>query len=72
MPRTAHARSCECGQARISDFCGYSIPRYEYLEDRDTRVRWAERKGAAGLDQYRKTKNSRSLDGLPGLLATSE
>ena len=57
---------------RISDPCGYSVPRYEYLGDRDTLVRWAERKGAAGLDPYRKTKNVRSLDGLPGLAATSE
>jgi hypothetical protein len=28
---------------------------------------WAESKGIAGLAQYREEKNSKSIDGLPGL-----
>jgi hypothetical protein len=52
---------------RISDSCGYGVPRYECLGERDALVDWAERKGPEGLIQYRREKNSRSLDGLPGL-----
>jgi hypothetical protein len=55
---------------RISDSCGYSVPRYEYIEDRDTLLRWAENKGPERLAQYRNEKNAKSLDGLPGI--TSE
>ena len=52
---------------RISDSCGFSVPRYEYVEDRDTLARWAESKGDDALDEYRAQKNAQSLDGLPGL-----
>jgi hypothetical protein len=50
---------------RIGDSCGYSIPRFEYAGERDTLVRWAQNKGALGLDAYRREKNATSLDGLP-------
>lgn len=52
---------------RISDSCGYSVPRYEYVGARDQLVRWAENKGPDGLTRYRADKNAHSLDGLPGL-----
>lgn len=55
---------------RIGDSCGYAVPRYEYVAERDTLVRWGESKGAGGLAAYRSEKNARSLDGLPGLAAT--
>ena len=51
---------------RISDSCGFAVPKYDFVEDRDTLVRWAERKGDEGLTAYRTEKNTRSLDGLPG------
>lgn len=54
---------------RIGDSCGYGVPRYEFTEERDTLVRWAESRGSDGLRQYRREKNARSLDGLPGLEA---
>lgn len=53
--------------SRISDSCGYGVPRFEYLEDRDTLIRASEAKGLDGLQQYRNEKNARSVDGLPGL-----
>lgn len=53
--------------SRISDSCGFSVPLYEYLGERDTLVRWAEAKGPEGLTQYRREKNACSLNGLPGL-----
>ncbi len=52
---------------RIADSCGFGVPRYEFLEQRDTMVLSAEKRGEPGLQEYRREKNSRSLDGLPGL-----
>ena len=53
---------------RVSDSCGYAVPRYSYSGDRDTLLRWADAKGDTGLAQYRREKNARSLDGLPALV----
>lgn len=50
---------------RVSESCGFAVPRYEFLEERDTLVRWAESKGPDELELYRKQKNTKSLDGLP-------
>jgi len=55
------------GLTRVSDSCGYAIPRYDYAGERDALIRWAESKGAEGLARYRRENNARSLDGLPGL-----
>jgi hypothetical protein len=52
---------------RISDSCGYAVPQYRYEGDRNTLTRWSESKGKDGLEQYRQSKNARSVDGLPGL-----
>jgi hypothetical protein len=52
---------------RISDSCGYGVPRYEYAGDPDTLLRWSASKGAEGLRRYRREQNARSLDDLPGL-----
>jgi hypothetical protein len=54
---------------RISDSCGYAVPLYDFRSQRNTLVRWAESKGPEGLPEYRRKKNARSLDGLPGLVA---
>jgi hypothetical protein len=52
---------------RISDSCGYAVPQYGYVGERDTLARWAESKGEDGLARYRRDKNAESLDALPGL-----
>ena len=52
---------------RISDSCGFAVPQYRYVGDRETLTRWAESKGQERLTQFRRTKNVRSLDGLSGL-----
>lgn len=57
---------------RISDSCGYAVPRYDFAGDRDTLMRWSASKGADGLRQYRREKNARSLDDLPGLTAAPD
>lgn len=49
----------------VQTSCGYGVPRFEYIEDRTTLTRWAESRGEAGLEEYRKLKNTRSIDGFP-------
>lgn len=52
---------------RISDSCGYGVPRYEFLGDRETLVGYWDTKGAAETFEYQRTHNAMSLDGLPGI-----
>ena len=52
---------------RVSDSCGFGVPKYEYARERRGLTTWAESKGIEGLAQYRGEKNSKSIDGLPGL-----
>ena len=52
---------------RISDSCGFGVPLYEFRGHRTQMKDWAEHKGEAALAEYRQQKNSRSIDGLPGV-----
>ena len=58
--------------SRISDSCGYSVPLYDFVEDRDVLDRWAENKGPEGVRAYQQENNLRSLDGLPGVEPSSD
>lgn len=55
---------------RILDSCRFSVPFYEYKGQRDVLDKWAANKGEEGLEEYRRTKNRESIDGLPGLNST--
>jgi hypothetical protein len=55
---------------RVSDSCGFGVPRMALEGDREQLVKWAERKGDSALDEYRRTRNARSIDGLPALEGT--
>ena len=50
---------------KVQTSCGYGVPFYEYTGERDIAMIWAEKKGADGLEEYKKEKNRISLDGLP-------
>ena len=52
---------------RIADSCGYGVPRMDLVGARDQLLLSAERKGPEKLAEYRKRKNTRSIDDLPGL-----
>jgi hypothetical protein len=52
---------------RISDSCGYGVPRLSFEGERTQLPAWARRKGPDGLRAYRATHNARSIDGLPAL-----
>ena len=49
----------------VQTSCGYSVPLYEFQDDRQTLKNWASRKGKAGLREYWREKNVASIDGLP-------
>lgn len=50
---------------RVQTSCGYGVPLFEYVGERETLRRWAMSKGEAGLKEYRQQKNVESIDGLP-------
>jgi hypothetical protein len=52
---------------RISDSCGFAVPILEFKEDRDILKKSHSAKGELELQEYRRRKNSLSLDGLAGL-----
>ncbi len=52
---------------RVSTSCGFAVPLFEYRGDRDLLQQWAGRKTAAELDEYHRTRNAESIDGLPAL-----
>lgn len=54
----------------IQTSCGFGVPTYRYDGQRDTLGRWADEKGPDGLIDYRRAKNSVSIDGLPTGLST--
>jgi hypothetical protein len=49
---------------RVQSSCGFAVPRYEYIGQRDTLIRWADAKGAEGIAAYRAANNVCSIDGL--------
>ena len=52
---------------RVTTSCGYAVPMMDPVSDRDRLLNWASAKGDDGLEEYRATKNARSIDDLPGL-----
>jgi Pyridoxamine 5'-phosphate oxidase len=49
---------------RVSDSCGYAVPRMDLREDRDLLDRHQERRDPAYFDQYWRDRNAVSIDGL--------
>lgn len=49
----------------VQSSCGFAVPFYDYLGEREQLLRWAEKKGDDGLKRYWAEKNRVSLDGKP-------
>ena len=49
---------------RVQTSCGFAVPLYDYVGQRETLLRFAETKGEQGLEDYRRQQNARSIDGL--------
>jgi hypothetical protein len=48
----------------VKTSCGFSVPFYSYNSERDTLQQWATNKSEQDLEEYRKKKNSISMDGI--------
>jgi predicted pyridoxine 5'-phosphate oxidase superfamily flavin-nucleotide-binding protein len=53
---------------RVSDSCGYAVPRMELVEERETLDRVWRTRDDDRIARYHAEKNTASLDGLPGLV----
>jgi len=58
--------------SRISDSCGFGVPRYDFQSQRAQLSEWSRRQGSSGLAEYQIKKNRTSVDGLPALRWTGE
>ena len=73
--RPAFAKERELGQRsivvvdveRVSDSCGYAVPLMDLREDRDLLDRHQERRDPTYFDDYWRTRNATSIDGLTAL-----
>ena len=52
---------------RVSSSCGFAVPLYEYVGQRDLLDKWSSRKSDAELSDYWATRNASSIDGLPAV-----
>jgi hypothetical protein len=52
---------------RVSDSCGYSVPLMDFSAERTRLDDWVEARTDEDLQEYRATRNARSIDGLAGL-----
>jgi hypothetical protein len=57
--------------ARVSDSCGFVVPRMDYVGERDQLYRFADNRvrklGADAVQEYVSVNNAESIDGLVGL-----
>lgn len=49
----------------VQTSCGYNVPLFEFVAERETLTRWAQSKGPEGIAAYWREKNQQSIDGLP-------
>ena len=63
----------QCGARQIFEMnidmvqtsCGYAVPYYEYLGERETLKTWSQNKTPQELQDYWQEKNTSSIDGKP-------
>ncbi|MBI5851156.1 MAG: pyridoxamine 5'-phosphate oxidase family protein [Planctomycetes bacterium] len=52
---------------RVSQSCGYCVPEFTFVRDRDHLNAWWAEKGEVGAAAFRRKHNRHSIDGLPAL-----
>ncbi len=57
---------------RIMDSCGYGVPLYDFKKHRDSLPNYFAKQSEEEILAYRRNRNSKSLDGLPGLATASD
>ena len=53
---------------RVTDACGWAVPFYDYVGERDQLARYIDHKTPEEWVESRYERNALSLDGLPGLI----
>ena len=56
----------------VQESCGMAVPLFDFNEQRDLLVQWADRKGDLGLHEYWESKNQVSIDGKPTRILSDE
>ena len=56
---------------KVQTSCGFGVPLYEFIGERDFLFKWAATKNDEELEQYKQEKNLESIDGLPAALKKS-
>lgn len=56
----------------VQTSCGAGVPLFDYAGERSQLLEWAQKKGEAGMREYRRQKNRLSIDGLPTGLGDEE
>ena len=56
----------------VQTSCGFGVPFFDYTGERNAMDRWAASKGEAGIAEYQREHNGRSMDGLPTGFARDE
>ncbi len=54
---------------RVQTSCGFGVPLYDYVGEREHHFKWADKLGEAGLATYQQEHNAHSIDGLPSALS---
>jgi len=70
--REAPRQVMEIDVTLVQTTCGFGVPLFDYVGDRDALDKWAAKRGEAGIRAYWKDKNLTSLDGLPSGLPVDE
>lgn len=52
--------------------CGFGVPFYDFVGERDNMDRWLASKGEEDIEDYWREKNLVSVDGLPSHLFEDE
>ncbi|MET0066520.1 MAG: pyridoxamine 5'-phosphate oxidase family protein [Candidatus Thiodiazotropha sp.] len=47
----------------VQSSCGFGVPLFSFVGQREALPAWSEKKGEAGIQTYWKTRNQRSIDG---------
>jgi len=51
--------------ASVQTSCGFGVPLYEFVAERDSLLRSVEKRGPEGIKAYQEKHNQVSIDGLP-------
>ena len=49
----------------VQTSCGFGVPFFEFRDERESMIKWANSRGRDGIEEWWKEKNQISLDGKP-------